>query len=189
MPLTLIALTGNINSGKTTVSEYLQNTWGFTEYTFSKPIKEIALIFGFEHHQVYGTQAQKLEINSKKQMNVLSDLILELAKKQYQAEEFKKILHDILIINKRSVSIEYKTTKCDLSNCEVDSCKNYHSKLEKRRKYDRKNANYNAYRCENVFKNGQWNNPAECKHDDCTNCHTENEYDYHPNVGFISSID
>ena len=64
MPLTLIALTGNINSGKTTVSEYLQNTWGFTEYTFSKPIKEMALIFGFEHHQVYGTQVQKLEINA-----------------------------------------------------------------------------------------------------------------------------
>ena len=64
MPVTLVALTGNINSGKTTVSEYLQNTWGFTEYTFSKPIKEIALIFGFEHHQVYGTQDQKLEINS-----------------------------------------------------------------------------------------------------------------------------
>lgn len=63
MPLTLIGLTGPIASGKSTVSDYLENTWGFTGYYFAKPLKEIGLAFGFEHEQLYGTQAQKLEIN------------------------------------------------------------------------------------------------------------------------------
>ena len=63
MPLTLIALTGSIASGKSTVSDYLENIYGFTEYAFAKPLKEIGLAMGFEQHQLYGTQAQKLEIN------------------------------------------------------------------------------------------------------------------------------
>ena len=63
MPLTLIALTGSMNSGKTTISNYLTHTYGFTEYAFANPIKDIGLTLGFEKHQMYGTQKQKLEIN------------------------------------------------------------------------------------------------------------------------------
>jgi len=63
MPLTLIALTGSMNSGKTTSSNYLTHTYGFTEYAFANPIKDIGLVLGFEKHQMYGTQKQKSEMN------------------------------------------------------------------------------------------------------------------------------
>jgi len=44
----IIAITGYKRSGKNTVSDYLKSKYGFTEYAFAKPIKEVAsLIFGW----------------------------------------------------------------------------------------------------------------------------------------------
>jgi len=63
----LLGLTGNIGSGKTTVSDYICNKrfgWTFTEYSFAKPLKEIALILGFTEKEVYGTQEEKTKINN-----------------------------------------------------------------------------------------------------------------------------
>jgi len=59
----LIGLIGGIGSGKTTVAEYLIEKYKFDEYSFAKPVKDIAIAMGFEHSQVYGTQSQKLEKN------------------------------------------------------------------------------------------------------------------------------
>lgn len=59
----LIGIVGNIGTGKTTVANYLVTKRGFTEITFSTPLKQIAEIFGFEKSQLYGTQEEKLEIN------------------------------------------------------------------------------------------------------------------------------
>ena len=58
----LIMLTGTIGSGKSTAADYLTKC-GFIDLSFANPLKQIGLIFGFEHHQLYGTQSQKLEIN------------------------------------------------------------------------------------------------------------------------------
>lgn len=60
----LIGITGEIGCGKSTAVNYLKSKYGFTEYMFAKPLKDIAVTLGFEEHQVYGTQEQKLEVNN-----------------------------------------------------------------------------------------------------------------------------
>lgn len=59
----VIGFAGAIGSGKSTASSILVEH-GFTEYSFAKPLKEIAKILGFEHYEVYGTQQEK-EASSK----------------------------------------------------------------------------------------------------------------------------
>jgi hypothetical protein len=61
---TLLGVSGEIGCGKSTVVDYIAKNHGFIEYMFAKPLKDIALILGFEEHQVYGSQEQKLEINN-----------------------------------------------------------------------------------------------------------------------------
>lgn len=60
----LVGLTGKIGAGKTTSAHILKECCGFTEYTMADPIKQIAMIMGFEHSEVYGTQEEKLANNS-----------------------------------------------------------------------------------------------------------------------------
>jgi dephospho-CoA kinase len=62
MPL-IIGLVGKIGSGKTTVSNYLESKYQYSEYSFAGPIKLIGSAFGFEDYQLNGTQTQKLEVN------------------------------------------------------------------------------------------------------------------------------
>lgn len=59
----IIGITGKIGSGKSTIANYLTDVYGFKEYSFASPLKEIGEIFGFTHTQLYGTQQQKLEKN------------------------------------------------------------------------------------------------------------------------------
>lgn len=60
----LIGINGEIGCGKSTSANYLIDTYNFTEYMFAKPLKDIAVILGFEENQIFGTQDQKLEINN-----------------------------------------------------------------------------------------------------------------------------
>lgn len=59
----IIGIIGKIGSGKSTGAEFLSQEFGYEEYSISKPLKEVAKIFGFSHNQVFGTQEQKLEIH------------------------------------------------------------------------------------------------------------------------------
>ena len=59
----IIGITGKIGSGKTTISDYIEKEYEFQTYSFADPIKHMAKAFGFKQHEVFGTQAQKLEIN------------------------------------------------------------------------------------------------------------------------------
>jgi hypothetical protein len=59
----MYGLTGEMGSGKTTVSDYLVKHYGFDEMAFANPIKQIAIIMGFRHIDVYGTQKDKMLIN------------------------------------------------------------------------------------------------------------------------------
>lgn len=58
----IIGITGRIGSGKSTLANELVKA-GFKEYSFAKPLKEIAEIFGFEPNTLYGTQEEKLQIH------------------------------------------------------------------------------------------------------------------------------
>lgn len=59
----IIAFTGHIGSGKTNACKYLKETYNYEIITVSDPLKEIGTAFGFEKHQMYGSQKDKLEIN------------------------------------------------------------------------------------------------------------------------------
>lgn len=59
----IIGINGEIASGKTTVSEYLVNKYNMLNYSFAQPLKDVAVTLGFEHHQVFGTQEEKLQTN------------------------------------------------------------------------------------------------------------------------------
>jgi hypothetical protein len=60
----LIFITGPLGSGKTTLTNILIKEYGFTEIYFAEPLKKFAIDIGFTEEQIYGTQEQKLEINS-----------------------------------------------------------------------------------------------------------------------------
>lgn len=57
----VIGITGKIGSGKSTVSKYIEENYGFTEYSMAQPLKKIGELFFFSKTQLYGTQEQKLE--------------------------------------------------------------------------------------------------------------------------------
>jgi len=61
--MNIIGITGNIGSGKSTISEHLVKKYGYTEYAFASPLKEIAKVFGFPEESLYGTQEDKLKIH------------------------------------------------------------------------------------------------------------------------------
>ncbi len=62
-PDILLGVNGEIGCGKSTVVNYLESRYGFGEYMFANPLKQMAISAGFEPHQIFGTQEQKLEIN------------------------------------------------------------------------------------------------------------------------------
>jgi hypothetical protein len=60
----LIGIVGKIGSGKSTIADYLEKKYNFTQYSIAKPLKDFAISIGFKYSEVYGTQAEKLKINS-----------------------------------------------------------------------------------------------------------------------------
>lgn len=59
----LLGINGEIGSGKSTLANYLVGRYGMTEYSFAKPLKDVAVTLGFEPYQVFGNQEEKLETN------------------------------------------------------------------------------------------------------------------------------
>lgn len=59
----LLGICGKIGAGKSTVSDYIREKYKFTEYQMAGPLKQIAVILGFNKKNVYGTQKQKAEID------------------------------------------------------------------------------------------------------------------------------
>ena len=59
----IIGLSGKKRSGKDTVAEYLCAQYGFINYGFGDPIKEIArIMFQFSEEQLYGNQKDMLDV-------------------------------------------------------------------------------------------------------------------------------
>jgi hypothetical protein len=59
----LVGINGEIGCGKSTATNWLAVNYNTTEYMFAKPLKDIAVLLGFEPRQAFGTQEEKLEIN------------------------------------------------------------------------------------------------------------------------------
>ena len=59
----IIGIVGKIGSGKTALADFLKEMYEYSEIAFSDPIKEIAMVFGFEERQVFGSQEDKLELH------------------------------------------------------------------------------------------------------------------------------
>lgn len=58
----LVCIIGNIGVGKSTVAEIFKQN-DYVDLTFADPVKQIGLILGFEHNELYGSQEDKLKIN------------------------------------------------------------------------------------------------------------------------------
>lgn len=72
----------------------------------------------------------------------------------------------------------YKTQPCNNKECEDKNCLDYHNALERRR--DLSMWHYESRRCSRTYKN-KYLSPANCpKGDGCGECHTKNEFCYHP---------
>ena len=62
--MNLIGITGKIGAGKSTLANILRN-YGYLEYSFATPLKQIGEIFGFSKESLYGSQEDKLKIHEK----------------------------------------------------------------------------------------------------------------------------
>jgi len=59
----IVGITGKMGAGKDTAAGFLQEL-GFQSYSLATPLKKIGEVFGFEKEELYGTQEDKLKINS-----------------------------------------------------------------------------------------------------------------------------
>ncbi len=56
----IIGISGKLNSGKTTLANYIVNEYKYTKYSFADPLKKgLMEIFGFEYDQVYTTKGKE----------------------------------------------------------------------------------------------------------------------------------
>jgi dephospho-CoA kinase len=91
----IIGITGKIGCGKSTLAEYLTESYGYTEYTFATPLKQIGEIFGFSVTELYGNQEQKLETN--KIWGVSAREFLQKVGTELFRESLPKLLPDLKI--------------------------------------------------------------------------------------------
>ena len=59
----LVGIKGKIGAGKSTSATILKGYFEFVEYAMADPIKQIALILGFDEKEIYGTQDERLVPN------------------------------------------------------------------------------------------------------------------------------
>ena len=62
----IIGLLGKAGTGKTTVANHLVSEYNFQKISLAEPLKKMAMmIYGLEHHQVWGTQEEKETIDDR----------------------------------------------------------------------------------------------------------------------------
>jgi dephospho-CoA kinase len=113
----IIGITGKIGSGKTTISEYIAQKYEFQTYSFADPLKHMAISFGFKHHEIFGTQEQKLEIN--KQWGVSGRYFLQKLGTDIFRDTVPKVIPELNLGKSGSPwirSFEYKLETKDRSN-------------------------------------------------------------------------
>lgn len=55
----LIGLVGKAGTGKSTIGDYLKQKYGFMDYNFADSLKQMAMLFGYSHKNLYGSQQDK----------------------------------------------------------------------------------------------------------------------------------
>lgn len=61
-PSSALGLTGEMGHGKSTVALYLCQHYGYSEYSFAKPLKEgVKQLFSFSNEQVYGEEKNQID--------------------------------------------------------------------------------------------------------------------------------
>lgn len=105
----LIGLHGKIGSGKTTLTNYLCDKYDYIEVSFAKPLKDIAMILGFNYEDVYGTQAQKIAVN--KDMGVSGREFLQLFGTDICRNYLPSVMPDLKSGNSIWIEIAKKTIK------------------------------------------------------------------------------
>ena len=94
-PSEKIAIIGSIGSGKSTASNIVKK-YDYEEITFANPVKEIGLILGFEHNELYGTQEDKLKLKHLKYDILQTNLsVLDIIQK-YNLKQLTKLLLKII---------------------------------------------------------------------------------------------
>lgn len=74
----VVALLGRAGSGKSTAAAHLEEHFTAARYSFARPLKELAKeLFGLTDEQVYGTQAQKEEVDVRYGVSA-RDLLIRL---------------------------------------------------------------------------------------------------------------
>ena len=105
----IIGITGKLGSGKTTLSNIFQN-YGFEEYAFAQPLKDIARIFGFDETSLYGSQEDKEKIHPY--WGISSRRFLEKLGTDLFREKLKEVLPEM----KGSSSIWVELFKKNMNN-------------------------------------------------------------------------
>ena len=88
-----IAFTGYMGVGKSTASQYLTHKYNIVELSFAEPLKQIAIIMGFDYSDVYGTQKQKRTI--KPSMGISAREFLQKFSSEIVRQQFSTIFPDM----------------------------------------------------------------------------------------------
>lgn len=98
-----IGLIGEIGAGKSTAADYLQKKYNCEKYAFATPLKKACLSLGFEEHELYGTQEQKMETN--KIWNISGRKFMQIFGTEICREYLPKLLYQGLNNNPKTDEI------------------------------------------------------------------------------------
>ncbi len=87
-----VGLIGQIGVGKTTTANYLKDKYNYESYAFSAPLKKACEALGFKHHELYGTQEQKMEVNEI--WGVTGRKFMQIFGTEICREKLPELLHD-----------------------------------------------------------------------------------------------
>jgi dephospho-CoA kinase len=91
----LLAISGKIGHGKSSIAKILVEKHGFIEYSFADPLKKaVKELFLFSDEQLYGTQVQKAAPDSR-WFGISPRQILQFTGTELLRDQMKKLMPDL----------------------------------------------------------------------------------------------